>query len=165
MSCFIVVWNLVIIAAERYLAVCQPFKHNEFTKRKIVLCYVLIYFCAIIFNFTTAFDVSYIQSDLNFSVKSSSVWGFWSQMSFSLSFLSQITFSLSFLWVKSHSVWASPESNHFQSELPLSQITFSLSFLWNKSHSVWVSSESNYIQSEHPFRQFTLGMNLFSQWK
>ena len=49
-----------MIAAERYLAVCQPFKHCEFTKRKIVLCYVLIYLGAMIFNFTTAFDVSYI---------------------------------------------------------------------------------------------------------
>ena len=46
------------IAAERYLAVCQPFKHNEFTIRKVLLFYVLIYFMAVFINSTAAFEVS-----------------------------------------------------------------------------------------------------------
>ena len=78
--CLLVVWNLVVIAVERYLAVCQPFKHNELTKKKAVFFFVLIYIAAIIFNFTTAFDVSYIQSRFP---------------------LGQVTISLIFLQVKS----------------------------------------------------------------
>ena len=49
------------IAFQRYLAVCQPFKHNEFTIRKILPFYVLIYFQAAFFNSTAAFEVSYFQ--------------------------------------------------------------------------------------------------------
>ena len=49
------------IAFERYLAVCQPFKHNEFTIRKILPFYVLIYFQAAFFNSTAAFEVRYFQ--------------------------------------------------------------------------------------------------------
>ena len=56
--CLIVVWSLVTIAAERYLAVCQPFKHNEFTIRKVLLFYVVIYFMAVFINSTAAFEVS-----------------------------------------------------------------------------------------------------------
>ena len=41
--CLLVVWSLVTIAAERYLAVCQPFKHNEFTTRKVLLFYGCIH--------------------------------------------------------------------------------------------------------------------------
>ena len=49
------------IAAERYLAVCQPFKHNEFTKRKVLLFFALIYFMAVFINFSAAFEVSWFQ--------------------------------------------------------------------------------------------------------
>ena len=31
------------IAAERYLAVCKPFKHNGFTKQKVIGIFVLMY--------------------------------------------------------------------------------------------------------------------------
>ena len=55
---FFVVWNLVVIAAERYLAVCQPFKHNNFTKRKIHRIFVLIYVMAILLESFAAFEVS-----------------------------------------------------------------------------------------------------------
>ena len=48
------------IAAERYMAVCQPFKHNEFTKRKVLVFFVIIYFMAAFINSTAAFEVSYI---------------------------------------------------------------------------------------------------------
>ena len=41
--CLVVVWNLVTIAAERYLAVCQPFKHSGFTKRKVVGIFIFMY--------------------------------------------------------------------------------------------------------------------------
>ena len=54
----VVVWNLVIIAFERYLAVCHPFKHSNFTRRKIVLVFAVIYFMAAFINSTAAFEVS-----------------------------------------------------------------------------------------------------------
>ena len=57
----IVVWNLVVIAAERYLAVCHPFKHNEFTKRKVLISFVLIYIMAVLLPSIAIFEVSYIQ--------------------------------------------------------------------------------------------------------
>ena len=57
----VAVWSLVTIAAERYLAVCQPFKHSNFTKRKIVLFFILIYFMAAFINSTAAFEVSFFQ--------------------------------------------------------------------------------------------------------
>ena len=53
----IVVWNLVVIAAERYLAVCGPFKHNEFTRYRIVRIWVSFYIMTVILNFSTAFEV------------------------------------------------------------------------------------------------------------
>ena len=46
------------IAAERYLAVCHPFKHNEFTERKIVLVFALIYVMSILLNSITTVEVS-----------------------------------------------------------------------------------------------------------
>ena len=57
----VAVWSLVTIAAERYLAVCQPFKHNNFTKRKALLFFVIIYFMAAFINFSSAFEVSCLQ--------------------------------------------------------------------------------------------------------
>ena len=48
------------IAAERYLAVCQPFKHNEFTKRKILLIFALIYVMSFLLNSITSVVVSVI---------------------------------------------------------------------------------------------------------
>ena len=51
------VWNLVAIASERYLAVCVPFKHAHFTRRKVLLTFSLIYIMAIIFSFLVAFQV------------------------------------------------------------------------------------------------------------
>ena len=54
----VAVWNLVVIAAERYLAVCKPFKHGEFTERKTVKIILLIYFVGIILSFPAAFQVS-----------------------------------------------------------------------------------------------------------
>ena len=50
-------WNLVAIAAERYLAVCRPFKHCEFTRDKIVQIWVSFYIMTVILNFSTAFEV------------------------------------------------------------------------------------------------------------
>ena len=52
------------IAAERYLAVCQPFKHNEFTIRKLLLFYVLIYFMAVFINSIAAFEVSLLYTQV-----------------------------------------------------------------------------------------------------
>ena len=62
--CLVVVWSLVTIAAERYLAVCQPFKHNEFTTRKVLLFYVVIYFMAAFINSTAALEVSSLHLQL-----------------------------------------------------------------------------------------------------
>ena len=44
--CLVVVWNLVTIAAERYLAVCRPFKHNDFTRGRVTVIFGLIYVLA-----------------------------------------------------------------------------------------------------------------------
>ena len=49
------------IAAERYLAVCQPFKHSNFTRGKIVKLFVLIYIVALLLPSIAAFEVSCIQ--------------------------------------------------------------------------------------------------------
>ena len=54
----ILVWNLVTIAFERYLAVCQPFKHSNFTRRKIAKILVLIYIVALLLPSIVAFEVS-----------------------------------------------------------------------------------------------------------
>ena len=59
--CVLVVWNLVTIAFERYLAVCQPFKHSNFTRGKIVKMFVLIYIIALLLPSIAAFEVSCIQ--------------------------------------------------------------------------------------------------------
>ena len=56
-SCF-VVWNLVVIATERYLAVCQPFKHNNFTRGRVLVIFGLIYITAVLLNSIAAFEVS-----------------------------------------------------------------------------------------------------------
>ena len=50
----------MIIAFERYLAVCHPFKHNNFTRKKIVLFFAVIYFMAAFINSTAALEVSYL---------------------------------------------------------------------------------------------------------
>ena len=55
--CLVVVWNLVTIAVERYLAVCQPFKHSGFTKRKVVGVFIGMYTIGIPVVFLAAFDV------------------------------------------------------------------------------------------------------------
>lgn len=46
------------IAAERYLAVCHPFKHAYFTKSKTVMVLSLIYVLGIICNGGSAFQVN-----------------------------------------------------------------------------------------------------------
>ena len=40
---FVSIWNLVFISAERYLAVCHPFKYNNLTTKRIILILVAIY--------------------------------------------------------------------------------------------------------------------------
>ena len=40
---FVSIWNLVFISAERYLAVCHPFKYNNLTTKKIIMILVGIY--------------------------------------------------------------------------------------------------------------------------
>ena len=57
----ILVWNLVTIAFERYLAVCHPFKHSNFTRSKIMKIYVLIYMMSLVLPSIAAFEVSCIQ--------------------------------------------------------------------------------------------------------
>ena len=40
---FISIYNLVIVACERYLAICHPFKHASFTKGKIYILMIFVY--------------------------------------------------------------------------------------------------------------------------
>ena len=51
----------MIIAAERYLAVCRPLKHNSFTKGRIALIFVLIYIMAVLLPSIAIFEVSCIE--------------------------------------------------------------------------------------------------------
>ena len=46
------------IAYERYLAVCVPFKHAHFTRRKVLITFCLIYIMSIMFSFLVLFQVS-----------------------------------------------------------------------------------------------------------
>ena len=48
------------IATERYLAVCHPFKHSNFTEKKIPLIFALIYVMSFLLNSITAVEVSVI---------------------------------------------------------------------------------------------------------
>ena len=48
------------IAVERYLAVCQPFKHSGFTKRKVVRILILIYVLGIFWSSVGAFQVTFL---------------------------------------------------------------------------------------------------------
>ena len=66
--CLITVWNLVVIAAERYLAVCQPFKHNNFRKVTIIKIYFIIYVITVILTSIFLFQVSEV-----FNLKTKSV--------------------------------------------------------------------------------------------
>ena len=58
----VTVWNLVIIAVERYLAVCQPFKHSNFTKSTVYKSFIVNYILSLIFNFGSCFQVSLMSS-------------------------------------------------------------------------------------------------------
>ena len=46
------------IAFERYLAVCHPFKHSNFTKRKVQRIFILIYIMAVVLESFAALEVS-----------------------------------------------------------------------------------------------------------
>ena len=48
------------IAAERYLAVCHPFKHSNFTEKKILLIFALINIMSFLLNSITTVEVSII---------------------------------------------------------------------------------------------------------
>ena len=52
------VWNLVTIALERYLAVCQPFKYANFMKSKVVLIFIWMYIMSIICSGGGSFQVT-----------------------------------------------------------------------------------------------------------
>ena len=47
------------IAAERYLAVCQPFKHNNFTRKKAFCIFFYFYIFALFFTGIATFEVSH----------------------------------------------------------------------------------------------------------
>ncbi len=55
-SVFISIYNLVIIAAERYLAVCLPFRHTDFTKGRVIIILAVIYFLCPICTAGAAFQ-------------------------------------------------------------------------------------------------------------
>ena len=61
----------MLIALERYLAVCHPFKHANYTRRRIYASFVAIHILAIVCSIACAFQVSadllYL---LEFSIKS-----------------------------------------------------------------------------------------------
>ena len=49
------------IASERYLAVCQPFKHNNFTKSRVTMVFILIYLMGVVCTAGAAFQVFVLQ--------------------------------------------------------------------------------------------------------
>ena len=49
---YVSVWNLVLIAIERYIAVIHPLKHNDFTKGKLFIIIAIVYITACIVLFT-----------------------------------------------------------------------------------------------------------------
>ena len=71
-SCF-VVWNLVVIAAERYLAVCQPFKHNNFTRGRVLVIFSLIYITAVLLKSIATFEVRCMLHSVGFNLTGSGV--------------------------------------------------------------------------------------------
>ena len=56
---FISIWNLVTLAFERFLAVCYPFKHKDFTRRRLFMVFFIIY----IYSFFAS-SGSYMQTHL-----------------------------------------------------------------------------------------------------
>ena len=59
---FLSVWNLVTIAAERYLAVCCPFKHVDFTTRRVKFIFFAIYILSVPCLSLLVFQVSVCMS-------------------------------------------------------------------------------------------------------
>ena len=53
------VWNLVIIAYERFLAVCHPFKHQDFTKTKAYIAILIGYPLSVIVTTGAYVQVSF----------------------------------------------------------------------------------------------------------
>ena len=59
---YVSVWNLVLIAIERFIAVKYPQKHLRLTKLKLVLAIFCIYLTAAIVLFTGFMQVRYLKS-------------------------------------------------------------------------------------------------------
>ena len=58
-SCLLVsIWNLVLLAFERYLAVCHPFKHQELTAKRVRLMILGIYIFVAAMHWPNYFQAS-----------------------------------------------------------------------------------------------------------
>lgn len=55
---YVSVWNLVLVAIERYIAVIHPLQHNNFTKSKLIFVIILVYVTATIVLFSGFMQVS-----------------------------------------------------------------------------------------------------------
>ena len=53
------IWNLVLIAYERFLAICHPFKYRNLTKAKLRVIIALVYMCSILFVLPALFQVTF----------------------------------------------------------------------------------------------------------
>lgn len=54
---YLSIWNLVILAYERYLAVCRPFYHNQLTSRKIGILISMTYLTGWIYAVAGSYQV------------------------------------------------------------------------------------------------------------
>ena len=60
---FVSVYNLVLIAYERFLAICRPLRHEVFNEKQLKIILVLIY----LYSFSLGQAGSYFQVSLNLS--------------------------------------------------------------------------------------------------